>query len=93
MQLKRSYCTDIVVYEWVQYNQLENIEEVSNGDLVTVYSAIWNNGPLYHEQCYYIRKPEKEVALKCIHNSQNIINEILNEVWPYEIYFWFISKL
>src|ERR1044072_6221094 len=33
-----------------------------------------------HNGEYYIRKPGKKVTLKCLHNSQNNISEILNEV-------------
>ena len=81
MQLKIDKKSDIV-FEWIPYNQLSSIEEISNGDFAIVYSAIWNDGPLYYydykKEC--TRQSNKKVALKCIHNSQNIINEILNEV-------------
>ena len=79
MQLKRSSNEDIV-FEWIPYNQLNNVEEISKGDLATIYSAIWVNGPLYYNFNEYVRNPNKKVALKCIHNSQNITNEFLNEV-------------
>jgi len=81
MQLKRSSNKDII-FEWIPYNQLNNVEEISKGNLATIYSAIWNNGPLYFNngKKEYIRKPDKKVALKCVHNSQNITNEFLNEV-------------
>ena len=70
-----------VIFEWIPYNQLNNIEEISKGDLATIYSAIWNDNPLYYDEYeYYSRKPNKKVVLRCIHNSQNITNEFLNEV-------------
>src|SRR5204863_503903 len=71
-----------IVFEWIPYNQLNYIEEINKGNFATIYSAIWNDGPLYYNEneSIYIRKPDKKVALKCIHNSQNIDNEILNEV-------------
>ena len=81
MQLKRSSSFDIV-FEWIPYNQLDNISEISKGDFATVYLAIWKDGPL----CYdydnkeYTRKSDKKVALKCLHNSQMITKEFLNEV-------------
>ena len=46
MQLKRSSHNDIV-FEWISYNQFNNIEEISKGDFTTFYSAIWKDGPLY----------------------------------------------
>ena len=47
MQLKRNSHDDIV-FEWVPYNQLDNIEEISKGDFATVHSAIWKDGPLVY---------------------------------------------
>ena len=69
-----------IIFEWVPYNQFGNIDEISKGDLATVYSAIWNDGSLHYGYNEYTRQPNKEVVLRCIHNSQNIINEFLNEV-------------
>src|SRR5436309_2547701 len=81
MQLKISSYSDIV-FEWIPYYQFKNIEQINKGDFATIYSAIWKDGPLLN--CNYgfrnYRKPDKKVALKCLHNSQNITNEFLNEV-------------
>ena len=81
MQLKRSSNND-VVFEWISYNQFDNVEEIGKGDFATVYSAIWEDGPLDYNnnKKEYIRNPDKKVSLKCMHNSQNITNEFLNEV-------------
>ena len=83
MQLKRNSNKDIV-FEWIPYSQLNNVEEISKSNLATIYSAIWNNGPLHYEYNngthQYTRNPDKKVALKYIHNLQNITNELLNEV-------------
>ena len=81
MQSKIKNKNDIV-FEWIPYNQFDDIEEISKCDFDTVYSAIWKNGPLYYSNDVeeFIRKPDKKVALKCVHNSQNITNEFLNEV-------------
>src|SRR5436305_533606 len=89
MQLKiNSSC------EWIPYNQFDNIEEISKGDVATVYSAIWKNGPLKynHNKNVYTRESNnKKVGLKCFHtcNSENITNELLNEVLKILIYFFF----
>ena len=81
MHLKRSSNKDIV-FEWVPYNHLSNIEEINKGNLATIYLAIWNDGPLYcdYNKREYARKSYKNVVLKCIRNSQNINNEFFNEV-------------
>jgi hypothetical protein len=78
MQLKINSWGDIII-EWVPYSQFSNIKEINKSDSATLYSAIWINGPLEYKRKYE-RKLNKEVALKCLHNSQNIINEFLNEV-------------
>ena len=81
MQLKRNSYNDIM-FEWILYNQFSNIEEMCSSDYATIYSAIWKNGPLYYDiyDKKYKRESDKQVGLKCMHNSQNIINEFLDEV-------------
>ena len=77
-----------IVFEWIPYNQLSDIKKTGKRDLDKLYSAIWNDGPLtYYDSSKkrYIRKKNKEVALKCIYNSQNITNEFLNMVWNFLI--------
>ena len=84
MQLKIEYSSDIV-FEWIPYNQFNDIKKIGKGGFATVYSAIWKDGPLkydkdskeYTRNSYYANQ---KVALKCLHNSQNITNEFLNEV-------------
>ena len=83
MHLKRASQYDMI-FEWIPYNQLNDIKEINKGDFATIYSATWNDGPLFYNYVEYKRKPGKKVALRCMHNSQNITNELLNEV--YEIY-------
>ena len=81
MQLKINGYNDIV-FEWIPYNQFDNIEEINKGDFATVYSAIWKDGPMDFDKDTnkYKRLLNEEVALKYLYNSQNIINEIKNEV-------------
>jgi hypothetical protein len=72
-----------VVFEWIPYNQFNEIKETGRNDLITIYSAIWKDGPLYkkdEQDKYYTRVPNKEVALKCLHNSTNQIEFVINEV-------------
>src|ERR1051325_244352 len=64
MQLERSSRYD-TVFEWIPYNKLDNVREISKGDYATVYSAIWKDGPLYYNenQKVYTRKSDKKVTL------------------------------
>ncbi|CAB4433260.1 unnamed protein product [Rhizophagus irregularis] len=70
-----------VIFEWIPYSEFNNIKDTGkSGDFITVYSAIWKDGPLYYD-CYYYRKDSnKEVTLKCLHNSQNPVKSLINEV-------------
>ena len=82
MQLKIDHPQDIV-FEWISYNQFSNIKEIGKGGFATVYSAIWKDGPLKHDKVteeYVKSTPNYKIVLKCLYNSQNIINEFLNEV-------------
>ncbi|CAB4433368.1 unnamed protein product [Rhizophagus irregularis] len=85
-QLKINNYKDIVL-EWIPYNQFNKIKNTGKNDLVTVYSAIWKDGPLYKkyswDKDYYTRDSNKKVALKCLHNSQESIDYLINEVKRY----------
>ncbi|UZO07267.1 uncharacterized protein OCT59_027557 [Rhizophagus irregularis] len=84
MQLKmNNYCN--VAFEWIPFNQLGKIKEIGKNGSITIYSAIWKDGPLccniYNKQ--YVRYPNKVVALKYLHNSQNSIDFLINEAKKY----------
>ena len=76
------------VFEWIPYGQLDGIKEIGKDSFATVYSATWKDGPLKydsplrHNSLRYYGSFRKNyvVALKCLHNAQNITNEFLNEV-------------
>jgi hypothetical protein len=81
-QLKIEDHNDIV-FEWIPYNQFNEIKKTGKNDLITVYSAIWKDGPLYKKygnSANYTRDSNKEVALKCLHNSKNSIEYLIDEV-------------
>ena len=80
MQLKINNHDDIV-FEWIPYYQFNEIKEIDKTSFATVYSASWMDGPLYYSYQHnkYTRDSNKKVALKCLHNSQNI-DRFLNEV-------------
>ena len=71
-----------LAFEWIPYNQFNNIKEISKDDSSILYSATWKNGPLkYHiYNKKWTREPDKKVTLKCLFNSSNTINELINEV-------------
>src|SRR5437764_218096 len=80
MRLKINSKND-VVFEWIPYNQFDNIEEISKGDFATVHSAIWKDGLLYYNYDHrkYTRKSNKKVSLKFLNQkSLNITKEFLN---------------
>ena len=76
------------VLEWIEHDRFENIEYLAEGGFGTVYKAIWKDGPieeLDYENNQWKRKTYGDlenhpVVLKCLHNSQDITAEFLNEV-------------
>jgi hypothetical protein len=86
MQSKINSYNDIV-FEWIPYNQFDDIKEIGKGGFAKVYSAEWVDGPLYYNagKLKYARKRYKNVALKCLYNSQSITSEFLNEVCDFSV--------
>ena len=82
MKLNATDSTNSVTFEWIPYNQFINIKEIGKGGFATIYSAIWKDGILKYnsDKKEHERIPNKEVALKCLDDSQNISSEFLNEV-------------
>ncbi|EXX70373.1 kinase-like domain-containing protein [Rhizophagus irregularis DAOM 181602=DAOM 197198] len=68
---------DIIV-EWIPYNQFNSIKKLSKDDFAT---AIWKDGSLIYikQERKRERVPNKEVTLKYLNNSQDVINDLLNE--------------
>ncbi|POG64521.1 kinase-like domain-containing protein [Rhizophagus irregularis DAOM 181602=DAOM 197198] len=75
------------IFEWIPYDQFNDIKKVGEGRFAIVYSAIWKNGPLRYdiEKQEYTRNKNVKVALKCLNNSQIISDRFLNEVKAYPI--------
>jgi hypothetical protein len=67
-----------VVIEWIPYNEFIEIKEIEDTLIV------WKKGPLSYDRYEnkWIRKLSfgKRVYLKYLHNSQDIINTLLNMV-------------
>jgi len=71
------------IIEWIEYDRFENIEYLAKGGFGTTYKATWKDGyigDLDSENNQWKRNGESEVALKCLHNSQDITDEFLREV-------------
>ncbi|CAB5384099.1 unnamed protein product [Rhizophagus irregularis] len=82
MQLRINDYDDTVL-EWIPYNQFDKIEETGKNNFMTIYSAVWKDGPLHKMDWWskhYTRDSNKEVALKCLHGLQDPIEFIINEV-------------
>ena len=78
-QLKTVY--PYVLFEWIPYNQFNDIEEIGKSDFTTVYSAVSRDGILcydYKKEKKWMRQSDQMVILKYF--SQNVIDEFLNEV-------------
>ncbi|GET03171.1 kinase-like domain-containing protein [Rhizophagus clarus] len=84
MKLNIDYNTKYhIIFEWIPYDQFDDIKEIGQGGFSTVYSAIWKDG---YSSFYYglgVRYPNTRVALKCLHNSQNCLDEFIIEVKAY----------
>jgi hypothetical protein len=79
IQSKINYESEMI-FEWVPYDQLSNIQEMDNVDFDSImYYATWKDGPLCYNDGEWIRKSNKTVTLKYLFSSQNIIR-LLNKV-------------
>ena len=79
-QLKATIYDNRYYLQWIPYNDLTNIEKMGKCGFATISKATWLNG--YKSINYENERTSKDmtVALKKLHNSQNISNEFLEEV-------------
>ena len=80
-QLKVTTYDNKYYLQWIPYNDLRNIEKIGEGGFATISKATWLNG----ERSVNYKNNERTskgriVALKKLHNSQNISDEFLEEV-------------
>ena len=75
------------ILEWIEYDRFENIEYLAKGGFGTTYKATWKDGYIEYWDSENNRWERENyngdglpVALKCLHNSQDITVEFLNEV-------------
>ena len=78
MQLKIDNQTDLI-YEWIPYNQFNDITERGKHIFATVYSAKWKDGPLEYNTNTkkYESNPNHEALALIIylHDSQYVANK------------------
>ena len=80
-QLKVTEYNNSYYLQWIPYYELENIEKIDESGFATTYHATWIDGEKYIDQQSKERIiKDRDVALKKLHNSQNISDEFLNEV-------------
>ena len=93
-QLKPKYLDSIL--EWIEHDRFENIEYLAKGGFGTVYKAIWKDGSIDgwdSKNNQWKRVGKIDVALKCLHNSQDITAEFLREVRFFFIIFSNVNLL
>jgi hypothetical protein len=92
-QLKAKRNTQII--EWIEYDKFENVEYLAKGGFGTTFKAVWKDGCIiwwdYSDNQWRRCIGKIGVALKCLHNSQDITTEFLEEVSYFLIYFSIIN--
>ena len=71
------------VIEWVEYDRFKNVEYLAKGGFGTTYKATWKDGNIDDwdsKNNQFNRSRGCLVALKCLHNSQDVTVEFLKEV-------------
>jgi hypothetical protein len=71
------------VIEWIEYEKFDDVEYLAKGGFGTTFKAVWKEGRIVnwnYDNNQWKRSSKKEVALKCLHNSQGNATEFLKEV-------------
>ena len=80
-QLKATKYDNSYYLQWIPYDELKEIEKIGEGGFSTIYKTTWLNGEKYIDHDKNKRTSrDRIVALKKLHNSQNVSDKFLNEV-------------
>ncbi|CAG8597914.1 6488_t:CDS:2 [Cetraspora pellucida] len=82
-QLKATHVSDYI--EWIEHDQLKDIERNGQGGFSTVYSAIWRDGPREEwdeETGQWERAFNTKVVIKYLAESELDTSIVLNEIIP-----------
>jgi len=72
--------SEIEYVEWIPYNEFKNINQIGIGGFDTVFSAVWESGPLTMFCGEFTRSGQRNVAIKSLGHSPNITQEFLQEL-------------
>jgi hypothetical protein len=78
----------VQILEWIEYDKFEDVEYLAKGGFGTTFKADWKDGYIVwrdYKNNQWERSGETKVALKCLHNSQDITAEFLKEVRHFHI--------
>jgi hypothetical protein len=72
-----------IIFEWIPYDQFNNINEERKGDFAKACSATWKDGPLIYSyfKKMLARVSNKKVVLKYLFYSKDISDRFLDEVF------------
>jgi DNA-directed RNA polymerase subunit RPC12/RpoP len=73
----------VQIVEWIEYDKFEDVEYLAKGGFGTTFKAVWKDGyidGLDYDNNQWKRISKTKVALKCLHNSQDITTDFLKEV-------------
>jgi serine/threonine protein kinase len=62
--------------QWIPYDKFNNVEFLGKGGFGTIFKATWSDS-------------NKEVALKCLNNLNENLDEFLNEVYNNALFIFF----
>lgn len=80
--------------EWVPFNKITDIKQISEGGFSKVYSAIWMDGKSSYKKrnngsWEKLESEPIKIALKKLNRSQNMSTNYLNKVRIYFIFFYY----
>ncbi|CAB4426522.1 unnamed protein product [Rhizophagus irregularis] len=77
-QLRAEFESQII--EWIEYDKFKDVKYLAKGGFGTIFKAVWKYGPWILNSNYQLeRESETKVALKCLHNLQDITADFLKE--------------